>query len=80
MSTSENELLEMENASQIGLKALKRCITTTVIGIISLKTKNIWLFYNRGQRTWQPFLVGSQPILDFLEPCFALSEMKSFFN
>ena len=59
----------MEIASQIGLKAPKRCIKTTVIEIISLKTTHVWLFDNPGDRTWQPFLVSSQPILDFLEPC-----------
>ena len=51
----------MEDASQIGLKAQKIWIKTTVIGIISLKTTNKWLFYNLGDRTCQPFL-------DFLEP------------
>jgi hypothetical protein len=58
VSTSQNELPEMEIASQIGPK---------VIGIISLKTIH-GFFDNPGDRTWQPFLVSSQPILDFLEP------------
>ena len=39
---SQNELLEMENASQIGLKGQKKLHKTAVLGIISLKTKNIW--------------------------------------
>ena len=46
---------------------------TTVIGIISWKTTNIWLFDNPGRRIWQPFLVRSQPIFDFLEPWFQAS-------
>ena len=41
---SQNELPEMENASQIGLKAQQRCIRTTVMGINSLKTTNICFF------------------------------------
>ena len=28
-------------------------------------------FLNSGDRTWQPLLVSSQPILDFLEPCLS---------
>ena len=36
---------EMEVASQTGLKAPKRCIKTLVIGIISLKTQNICIFF-----------------------------------
>ena len=63
----------MEIASQIGLKAPKRCIKTMVIGIISLKTTNKWFFDNPGHFIWQPFLVSSQPILDFLEPWPQLS-------
>ena len=35
----------MEIVSQIGLKAQKICIKTTVIGIISLKTTNIYFFF-----------------------------------
>ena len=58
----------MEVVSQIGLKPPKSFIKTTVIGILSLKTTNTWLFDNSGDRTWQPLLVSSQPILDFLEP------------
>ena len=46
-----------------------------VIGIISLKTTNIWLFYNPWYRIWQPFLVSSQLILDFLEPWLHVSLM-----
>ena len=38
VSTSQNELPEMEIASHIALKGQKRCIQTTVIGMISLKT------------------------------------------
>ena len=36
------------------------------------ETTNIWIFYNSGDRTWQPGLISSQPILDFLEPCLQL--------
>ena len=63
-------LKKMEVASQIGLKAQKRCIKTLVIGIISFKTRNIhiYIFFNNlWDRTWQPLLVSSQPILDFLD-------------
>ena len=63
----------MEVDSQMSLKAQKRCIKTTVIGIISLKTTIICcFFYNPGHRIWQPFLISSKPILDFLEPCWWL--------
>ena len=58
----------MESASQICLKAQKRWIKTTIIGIISLKTTKYVFFENPRDRTWQQFLVSSQPILDFLEP------------
>ena len=66
-------LLEINIASQIGLKDQKRCIKTTAIEIISWKTNIIWIFYISGDRPWQPLLVSSQPILDFLEPCCLLS-------
>jgi hypothetical protein len=70
VSTNQNELPELENASQMGLKAQKKCIKTTEIGIICLKNYKYMAFFdNPGDRTWQPFLVSSQPILDFLEPC-----------
>ena len=70
MSTSQNELPEMEIASQIGLKAPKDAQKNPmVIGIISLKTTNVWVFYDSGDRIWQPFLVSSHPIFNFLEPC-----------
>ena len=45
----------------------EKCIRTTVIGKISL-TIQLYIFYVSGDCTWQPFLVGSQPILDFMEP------------
>jgi hypothetical protein len=45
VSTSQNELPEMENASPIGLKAQKNCIKTTEIWINILKTTSIWLFF-----------------------------------
>ena len=50
------------------LKPPKSFIKTTVIGTLSLKTTNTWLFDNSGDHTWQPLLVSSHPILDFLEP------------
>ena len=56
----------MEVARQIGLKVQKRCINTLVIGRISLKTRNICVFKYSGDRIWQPLLVSSQPILEFL--------------
>ena len=67
--------MEIEVASQISLKAQKRCIKTLVIWIISLKTTNIYIYFfnNSGDRIWQPLLVSSQPILDFLEPCCCLT-------
>ena len=73
MSKSQNELPQIEIASQIGLKAQKRYIKTTVPGINSLKTTQIWLFDNPGDHTWQPFLVSSQQIFVFLEPCQGVS-------
>ena len=45
MSTSQNELTEMEVVSQIGLKVQKKIHKTLVIGIISLKTTNICFFF-----------------------------------
>ena len=46
MSTRQNELAYCQHiASQIGLKVQKRCIKTMVIGMISLKTKNICFFF-----------------------------------
>ena len=50
---------------------------TLVIEIVSLKTTNLCFFsfyYYSGDRTWQPLLVSSQPILDFLEPCAGSAE------
>ena len=78
----------MEVVSQMGLKPPKSFIKTTVIGILSLKTTNTWLFDNSGDHTWQPLLVSSHPILDFLEPWAGGGELlleknpvlKEFFN
>ena len=72
----------MEVASQIGLKAQKKCIKTLVVGINSLKTRHIcfFFFYNSRGRTWQQLLVSSQPILDFLQPCsqdFSITDKDS---
>ena len=52
VSTSQNELREMENTSQIGLKAQKRCKKTTVIEIISQfkNQKFMFFFYIPGNR------------------------------
>ena len=65
----------MEVVSQIGLKAKNKCIKTTVIGIISLKTTIYGFSDDSGDRSWQPLLVSSQPFLDFLEPCVCLPEL-----
>ena len=66
----------MEVASQSVLKPQKRCIKTTVIGLISLKLQIYgFFFYNSGVCTWQPLLVSSEPILDILEPCGGLTKI-----
>ena len=56
----------MEIVSQIGLKAQKICIQTTVIGIISFKQQINGFLDNPGHCIWQPFMFSSQPIQDFL--------------
>ena len=38
----------------------------------------MFFFYNSRDRTWQPLLVSSQPILDFLQPWWAGGSVQVF--
>ena len=49
----------MEVASQIGLKAPKRCIQTLVIGILSLKTQNIYIYIFFFKLLWRPHMAAT---------------------
>ena len=59
----------MDIASQIGLKAKKKMHKNHANRDNEFENYKYMAFYNPGHRIWQPFLVSSLSIFDFLEPC-----------